>query len=291
MMCVGAHKQIYILTLIAMAADFRTFLDETLFVIVLYKQKAEESPAFQVLSSIYPIPVSIFLYDNSPTIQEVYHKGVTYVHASENNGVARGYNEGYRYGKTTGKKWLMLLDQDTQLTLSYLMNLPTVIQSFPDEVAFVPKLQDNVGIVSPFKWMFGRGIRSRAISSRLKFQSYRFLNSGLLISADAFEKAGQYNENISLYFSDIAFGEKLKTIKQEFIVVDHILIHNMSSTEKITLSSALHRYEFFCKGALAMGDIYGRTWLYTLHAFLRGAKLCFQYKDRSFLKIFFQLRS
>src|SRR5688572_24441325 len=99
------------------------FVDEILFVIVLYKKQPAESLAYISIrnatqgSSVQP---AIFLYDNSPEAHTLNVGGIIYRHDPENGGVSKAYNEGFLVARDTEKKWLMLLDQDTAPDADFL---------------------------------------------------------------------------------------------------------------------------------------------------------------------------
>jgi len=266
-------------------------IDEILFVIVLYKRKAEASQAFngiRKLSELTPNPVSIFLYDNSPEPSIPEDATVIYRHDPENSGVSKAYNEAFISASRMKKKWLLLLDQDTFFETDFIKKLPEALQKNSGSVAFVPVLFDKYGSVSPFRWLLGRGIRTPDVPDRSPLRKFRFVNSGLLIKCEAFQNAGGYPESIPFDFSDIAFGENLRKVTDHFIVVKTSMQHSFSGSEKISLEVAAHRYVHFCKGAFAMGRTFGSHSLYFLNALLRGLNLSVAYKNIIFLKTFFK---
>lgn len=271
--------------------DLTAFIKDILFVIVLYKKKPEECPVFDGvtrLSNELLMDLSVFVYDNSPEPSLINDK-LIYKHDPANSGVAKAYNEAFLEANKLAKKWMMLLDQDTHFETSFIESLPAAIQKYPETVAFVPKLSDEFSLVSPFRWHMGRGKRIAAFKAKLDLKEFRFLNSGLLISADAFKNVNGYDETIPLYFSDIAFGEKLMKITDHFVVIDVRLRHSFSASEKISKRAALHRYRYFCLGAFAMGHKFGSYPLYYFRALLRGLNLSMRYKTVSFLKTFLEI--
>lgn len=270
--------------------ELAVFLDQILFVIVLYKRKPEDSPAFNALQTLgekEKCSLSIFLYDNSPEPAEVHLSPVFYRHDPENNGVSKAYNEAAFYAEGLKKKWMLLLDQDTYRIDEFVLKLPEAIQENSESLAFVPVLVDEYSPVSPFRWSWGRGIRTKVTLTKLLLKKFRFLNSGLFIKREAFQNVYGYPESIPLYFSDIAFGERLQMATDHFVVVQTELHHCFSASEKIPTDAALHRYHYFCIGAFGMGEAYGPYLLYYIRAFLRGLKLSVKFKHAGFLKVFY----
>jgi rhamnosyltransferase len=267
------------------------FLDQVLFVIVLYKRAPEQSPAFVFLQEVAArenCSVSVFLYDNSPLAQELNYNSVFYRHDTENNGVSKAYNEAALYAEGLGKKWLMLLDQDTRPEEPFLEPLIEAIHHHPNNFVFVPRLQDEKGLVSPFRWRLGRGKRIKLTEHCLSLDQYRFVNSGLLIGLRAFKAARGYEESIPLDFSDIAFGEKLRAFTRHFIVTKSVWQHSFSGSTPSRKEEASARFNFFCSGSFKMGEAFGSPHILLMRALGRSIWLSIRYREISFIRIFFR---
>ncbi len=118
-------------------------------VIVLYRTSPSESVAFSTLSALlirkHFESIHCVLYDNGPVLQNVPEQAfpVSYFHDAGNPGLAAAYNFGLHMAKQKGVPWLMLLDQDTQLTAAYLEEacLQAVrLRGSQQIVAIAPKL-------------------------------------------------------------------------------------------------------------------------------------------------------
>jgi rhamnosyltransferase len=265
---------------------FSSFLDEILVVIVLYKRKPAECTAYTGLLKSEKPPL-IFIYDNSPSsAAPEASANVRYVHDKSNSGLGKAYNEGFRIARIENKKWLLLFDQDTIVPADFLRSYFRSTISAPSSCAFVPKLMDHNGLISPFRWSFGKGTRIHSPSEKLSLHKYRFANSGLLISTDAFGQCGGYEENIQLDFSDIVFGEKLKQVTDHFAMVEIFLQQSFSGTENFSLDQALNRFSFFCRGALQTGKTFGNSGTMILRTLLRALGLSVKYKNVGFIKTF-----
>src|SRR5260221_11839723 len=122
--------------------------------------KISESPTYQSLTSALQhssTSTSLFIYDNSPQPQEVLTNpcwNIHYQHNPSNPGVSKAYNKGFECAKIQNKKWILLADQDTEFPIDafdkYLRS-----QKESGCSIVVPKLIDQVGIVSPLKFYFG----------------------------------------------------------------------------------------------------------------------------------------
>jgi GT2 family glycosyltransferase len=267
------------------------FLEDLLIVIVLFKKKPHHAAAYTSIHTalnIFSSFPTIFIYDNSPEATPVESRHITYVHDPANSGVSKAYNEASLLALKEHKKWMLFLDQDTIFEESFFRKLTEALSNHPECVVFVPGMEDDRGLVSPFYFSAGRGKRLKVTRKTFSLKNYRFINSGLLINSSAFREAGGYDETIPLDFSDIYFGERLKKITDYFAVADIRLRHNFSSTAKLPLNEALTRFHYFCIGALRMGENCGKYHLYSTRTFLRSARLSFQYKNHKFLTIFLQ---
>jgi GT2 family glycosyltransferase len=263
------------------------FLSDVLVVIVLFKTKPDESAACTSLRTALNISTAfpeIFIYDNSPHATPPTGRHITYHHDPANSGVSRAYNTASRHAGLKGKKWMLLLDQDTVVGRGYFEKLEEATKSEPGCVAFVPLVMDSVGLLSPFYFSRGKGKRMLNASGHLSFSKHRFVNSGLLIRCSAFVAAGGYDEAIPLDFSDIAFGQRLRSVTEHFCVVNFPLKHGFSGNERPNAEDALARFHYFCAGAYAMGKNAGFFNPYFLRAALRALNLFFRYKDPRFLR-------
>ena len=267
------------------------FVEELLVVIVLFNTKPDESPAYASLLAIpgivRPFP-EMLMYDNSPLPVDIKSPGITYFHDPQNSGVSKAYNNACVCARQKKKKWMLFLDQDTSVYPEFFQRLQGAVVSWPKSVAFVPRMTDSKGLISPFHFASGRGIRIKAPATILDLATYRFINSGLLIRVSAFVAAGGYDENIPLDFSDISFGDRLKKVTDHIRVLNVPLHHQFSDNEKIPVEAALARFHLFRMGAFAMGNTTGRSSLYFIRALMRGCRLCLRYNDVRFLIQFLQ---
>jgi GT2 family glycosyltransferase len=271
--------------------ELAVFLQEILFVIVLYKKKPEQSPSLSTVLKLarqLQTGLSVFVYDNSPERSTISDSSVIYRHDSSNGGLGKAYNEASSLAAALNKKWMHLLDQDTVTTVTFYHKLFDAVTRRPDSVAFVPRLYDAEGYISPFRWQWGKGKRITANHATLPLLTYRFVNSGLLIRHDTFQQAKGYHGKIPLDFSDIAFGEKLQKLVPVFSVVDESLQHDLSGSSHGSWRTSLERFHFFCLGAFTMGREYGPFYLYFARTMLRAVYLSLRYKRAGFIRTFFR---
>jgi GT2 family glycosyltransferase len=265
-------------------------LDELLVVIVLFGQKLDESPAYRSIQALFSNSLrqpEIFVYDNSLQRCET-GLAVTYVHDHLNSGVSKAYNQAAMLAAKRNRIWLLLLDQDTSVTMDLFSEWGRSLDRHPDSVAFVPVMTDALGTVSPFYFARGRGRRLRVLQEKFFLKKHRFINTGLFIQRAAFMAAGGYDEDLPLDFSDISFGRRLMKVADHFIVMNTSLRHAFSATTKLSLTDSLTRFRFFCSGAVVMGEKSGMPYAYYLRALMRALHLSLQYRSTSFIQIFFE---
>jgi GT2 family glycosyltransferase len=270
------------------------FLDDLLVVIVLYRTNSNPSAAYLSVASALNDSSSapeIFLYDNSPGPLLSSFGRASYIHDQDNPGISRAYNRAALHARSVNKHWMLFLDQDTSVDAILFKEMAEAIESHPQAVAFVARMEDKKGLLSPFIFTFGRGRRIKKLNQCiLPLERYKFINSGLFVKESAFTSVGGYDERIPLDFSDISFGRRLAKVCDYFVVLDVSLKHSFSATEEIPAEHALRRFSHFCTGALTIGKESISIYPYYLAAFLHAVKLSFRHRDfRFFATLFYHV--
>jgi GT2 family glycosyltransferase len=269
------------------------FFEELLVVLVIYKMEINESPAFNSLTIALQSlnqKTSIFIYDNSPhshshTANENWL--TTYRNDPSNPGVSKAYNEGFKCAKDQGKKWMLLVDQDTIFEKDFFLKYKIAVEENQNEKIFVPIQHDSKGIVSPFHFHFGRGIRlKKFIAGQYQLAEKKFINSGLLISYELFELSGGFDERFKLDFSDLAFIERLKSVTRTFLVIDSKCTHSLFATECSSREEILVRFKIYCQSANLLGNQTGNFWV-LIWKHLRAIVFSFNYFNWRFITLAF----
>jgi GT2 family glycosyltransferase len=265
------------------------FFEQTLFVVVLYKKKPEQSSALQAIvkstAALASTPL-VFIYDNSP--QPAFmatDERVTYRHDAENNGVSKAYNEAALYLRMfPHKKWMLLCDQDTEFTTAVFEAYAKALSEYPNARIFTPSMIDRQGIISPFRLVVGRGIRANKIAPGIHaFNYFRIINSGMLISLKAFDDAKGFDERFPVDLSDIVFIDRLRQHHSEFILIDAACYHHLSGNEKYgTLEDELLRFKKYTQ-AVRLYSKLNRLVIPGLTIFPRGMKLSMKYRSIKFM--------
>lgn len=178
---------------------------------------------------------------------------------------------------------MLLLDQDTKVGELMFVRMDEAIRQHSACLAFVPRMVDKNGLLSPFLFSSGRGRRIRIANEKLSLMTHRFINSGLLIKRSAFEEAEGYDERIPLDFSDISFGSRLSKVTDHFTVLNMSLQHAFSDNEKVAVEDAISRFQHFCTGTILTGKSSGIAFKSYFNVLLRAVRLCIRYRDYRFL--------
>jgi rhamnosyltransferase len=272
----------------------KKFLDDLLVIIVLYNHGFEESAAKKSLSAALHqvnLKLDLFLYDNSST--PVYNKeffeldqfNIKYISDPSNPGVSKAYNTGAGYADTLGKKWVLLLDQDTEFGVNLLPSYYEKVAVHGREInLFAPKLVLKDGsIFSPSRYKYKRGFKISAIEPGIhSFKKISPVNSGMLINLKSFLGVDGYNEAVRLDFSDFQFIERFKKNNDNFILINLEGLQDFSD-ESGSLSSSLNRFKIYCECAKACHrNSIADDFFYFLNSMNRSLKLSFRFRTLAF---------
>lgn len=272
----------------------------TLVVIVLYKIPLCESPTYislekSISACFYPASINLLICDNSPIEQtNINHDNkffnIWYLHDLSNPGVSQPYNRAAELAGVQGKKWLLVLDQDTWLPEDTIRQYQQAVTDFPNFPIYAPQIYSGSLLFSPCLYRFKKGMNLSSIKPGIHLMKNKnILNSGLLICLRAFYKAGGYDEAVQLYFSDFVFFDRLKTHFREFIVIDCHLNHQLSSVDYTNIETALDRFTKYCIGARSASRSNNSLIAhlnYTITIGLRSIIMCLRFNNLIFIKVF-----
>lgn len=228
-------------------------LNDIYFIIVLYKTDLEKCESFTSLSENIidkKQKIDLLVYDNSPIPQVVKEKigfwNTEYIYDKDNSGLSKAYNIGAKRAIDSGKKFIILLDQDTLFPENSLKIYLQSIADFKGINLFAPILRvENGKIMSPCKYVKRWGKFVDDMNPGIyKFKNFVPVNSGLCINLDAFSKSGGYNESVKLDGADFQFIEKFRRLYEEFCVVKIEAYQNFSMFDN-DKTKVIRRYCMF----------------------------------------------
>lgn len=268
-------------------------------VLVLYRTVLEECNSYVTLARALheDKKIDLVVYDNSPVAKErsgVFESrgfNVRYISDTSNPGIGKAYNTAIKIGRENKKKWILFLDQDTQIAPNLLGVYLTSVNTERDMHIFSSTLFGGDGrLISPSKYRFKRGFRLKGVpEGRVLLEKIRPINSLLLLSMEVFQTVGVYNEKIKLDFSDHEFLGRVEKHYKEMFVVQADNRHSLSSSDDHNLESIKSRFVIFCQGAHVAGGsgvIDGMQ--YFIVCLLRSIRLGMRHRTLFFIKVLFK---
>jgi GT2 family glycosyltransferase len=210
--------------------------------LVLYKTPADASEAFSRLQQArredrrIHAAITCAVFDNTPYPQQppADFDGV-YVQDLNNVGLARRYNRALALAKEAGIEWLLLLDQDTQLTRDYLeevLHLTSAPDRDPRIVAFAPRLLQQQELLSP-RMPPAVSLRSPENIRKEEYgpieRRVQVFNSGAVLSVAALEAIGGFPEEFWLDGLDHVVFHKLQKRGGKVFLMHSQLQHDLSA--------------------------------------------------------------
>lgn len=213
-------------------------------VTVLYGRTAQESPAFRALQAA---AIPQLVWDNSPVTSGKAIQGddsgatATCFHSDPSNpGLATPYNAALRLAVQRGAAWLVLLDQDTEVTEPYLREVLSLVRdtSLPKStVALLPQLIHRGSVVSP--------VAPRTVGPHRPYaqgRPWQAFNSGAVLRVSALQDMGGFDTRFPLDYLDHATFAALQQRGGDVRVLHQALEHPLSSDTGAALSESLrHR--------------------------------------------------
>lgn len=275
---------------------------EITFGIVLYKEELQSSITFTSLIESITInlensneKISLLVYDNTNRVigekenkDYIYNENIKvhYFTDNQNNGLPYAYNFFVDIADKLGKKWIVLLDQDTELPKDIFAKY---LHADDEKMVHCPLVFSNGSLMSP---SYYKNYRSSLMEvpekSSFSLKNVSCINSGLMINVEFFQKIGGYNSKLFLDFCDHDFIEKIKKNKIEQLgIIDTRLIQEFSAVTN-TKEQALYRYSLFLKDLNEYKKGKSIMGIFFMVDLPRVLKLTFQYKSLKFiLKRFF----
>jgi GT2 family glycosyltransferase len=245
----------------------------TLLVVVLYRTEAttslRESQTLRCLESAWATrpdlteKFQLLLWDNSPeSTKERLRVEFQYHHAAVNDGVSGAYNGALDVCTRNGYEWMLLLDDDTEVSADYLSGMLQYRQECNEKeriAAIAPLLHDNAFPLSPQQVLKHRCIPVEAGSSRILEEECFAANSGMMMRTAALVEIGGYSLDFWLDYSDIyVFHQIYAAGKRLYLAADLRLQHSMTMLDYDGRMTPA-RYTNFLYAEQAFCDLYKST--------------------------------
>lgn len=214
--------------------------------LVLYRMCADESPAYCSLQRLRRQDgeigrrIALLLWDNSPVVkpapaslqiggsagvQDRFHRD------TRNPGLAAAYAEGLRQAAEEGVPWLLLLDQDTEVTAAFLLELFSSMDAVGDGVdAIVPRLMQAGVAVSP---LLPRRMGPPAVFTGpdgiFRGRVLQAFNSGAAFRVAALQRMGGFDVRFPLDYLDHATFAALQRAGGRVFALQAAIGHSLST--------------------------------------------------------------
>jgi GT2 family glycosyltransferase len=231
-------------------------MKDLLVIIVIYNKPISKLYLIQNNNLSNSKTFDIFIYDNSPkkqVIPDISNVKFHYVFNKNNAGVSKGYNCGIKKAKELCKKYVVLLDQDSQILFSNFENYLSLYNKYGDKYIYAPIMKNYNKIYSPgyINYFAGKVQKKKDFiyKEMYSLKDKSLINSGLFFDVTLVESIGTFNEKIKLDFSDFDFIEKYKKTNNNIILLNLFIEHNLSGDEGKDYHKEMLRYKYYCNGA------------------------------------------
>ena len=220
-------------------------------IVVLYKQNPMQARSLSALLQICTddpaigAKLNILVYDNSPEPPfpefRIPSDRVEYFHDPTNPGLAVAYNRALTLARNGQIRWLLTLDQDTELDRHFLFQLLAAIGSREEACAFVPELVKDGLVLSP---QIARKVFYRRLPigfSGFGAEPLVAFNSAACLSVEALVSIGGFPEEYWLDYLDHIVFYRLQAAGGRVYVLNSQLTHSLS-LQNIESEVSIDRY-------------------------------------------------
>ncbi len=205
-------------------------------VLVLYKMKLEESVSYQsFVRHIKHLKQKhhLIIFNNSSEIEIPHSESYTSFTNLENSKLVEAYNFAFDFAKKNSAKWLLLLDQDTNITAEYFQTLSYTLDKEKiggkqNVAAVVPFLTKNNKIISPHQLLFFNNI-TRKIKHPGFFNHHIIaLNTLSLLKIDFLDQINGFSNKYPLDMLDYWVYSQIFKHKKSVYLMECRVEHDLS---------------------------------------------------------------
>lgn len=259
-------------------------------VVVLYNEKIMDSETIQSVVENQAFlkkfeHVHMIIYDNSPQLQgydvNSFDFSFEYVHDSRNLGVREGYEYALNKAIQNSYEWLVLLDQDTNLTKDYFESLYSALEQNQNEfVCVVPKIEASGNIISP-ALNENYKLNSIDLVPGIQKKVMTGINSAASFNVEWLKKNGGFNKDFKLDYLDHWLFYQVYQTKNRIYLLDTVIQHDLSVLDYSQISKV--RYESILESEYKYYKYYKKNQYsaYRRHLVIRLMKQILVVKDKS----------
>ena len=215
--------------------------------IVIYNKKIDSSTTFKCINKDKRL--NLIIYDNS--LDNKYNKEfakknkIEYYTINKNVGLSKAYNYVIRKHKMNDNDYIMILDDDTEITNNYLDEVDKIINSHEYDI-ILPIVKSNKRMMSPSNIQFNCRVKRVKDISKLKMNKITAINSGMVVKKKVYNDI-KYDENLFLDYVDHLFMKNIRNRNYSIYVMNSFLNQNYSRDQKQSFESVKFRFNIFKK--------------------------------------------
>lgn len=235
----------------------------------------------------------LLVWDNSPRpcAPQTLNVPFLYKWSRRNVGVSGAFNGAMQYALTHHYEWMLLLDQDTQVTdvfLQAMMQWSRRLASVRDIALVAPTVRVGSSIVSPRRYRFNYHRAYPEPTPGVAAGNPFAINSGCMVRTEALHAIGGFDLDFWLDYSDIEICHRFHVNGYRlWRATDAELQHEMSVKDYDRLMTP-ERYTNYSYAETAFNDLCkGRceNIAQTLRLLLRAARQRLRYNNPTFSRI------
>jgi len=265
--------------------------DKILILIVLYKKSIEESVSYRTLKECIKsqdIRYNLIIYNNSPEYGLTESEDAIVINSDHNGRLTSAYNYARKFALTEGYQWLLLLDQDSELSDDYFSCLSEFLQSMTDDsiVAVVPKLVDGKQVLSPRRISSVGWWENTLRHTGIQRGRVVAFNSLSLLSVNFIQSIGGFSDKYPLDMLDHWYYNQIYLQRKKVYVLDCIINHNLSFQNYEREVDLGRHTEFLEAERLFVKELGLRYYVgYKVKLFLRAIKQYLIFGDKRYATI------
>jgi GT2 family glycosyltransferase len=273
---------------------------KVLITVVRYKMALEDSATVNSLAASFAErpgllgEMCVLLWDNSPAPLSSRESSfpLAYRFSEVNLGVSGAYNGALAFAEQEGIPWLLLLDQDTVVTATYLASMLDYGKRLLAEervAAVVPFIRANGSLVSPR--IFGKAVRNHQIARTTEGIFCRdgyAVNSGSMIRTSALRQVGGYSNTYWLDLSDAYIFHVLHLQGKCMYIAGDLELQHSIATLNFDQDMSPARYANFLAAENSFAAEFRGFWQNVLHSvwlLARAARQYRRYQDKSYARL------
>ena len=262
--------------------------------IVLFRKDIHDCLSYNTLLHSLPkvdFEPEIIIYNNSVDRRIAEINGCIVVNSSQDGKLPQAYNYGLQHAQATKSQWLLLLDQDTEVSAAYFQMLEKELATIDKEntVAVVPKLVDGNVVLSP-RIRSDVGYWEKAIA-HTGYQQKKVVafNSMSLLSVDFMQSIGGFSEKYPLDMLDHWYYNEIYKNRKKVYVLDCAIKHNLSF-QHYENEVSVERHRSFLDAEAQFVRELGKMYVvsYKIKLLLRAVKQLLVFKNKQYAELTFR---